>query len=269
MSPSRQDPPVVEGVDVHPQAIVDPSAQLDAGVVIGPWSLVGPGVRIGPGTIVGPGVLIEGNTTIGAGCVVHKGAVLGTAPQDLKYAGEETELVIGERTVVREYATLNRGTAASGRTSVGDDCLLMAYSHVAHDCRIGNHVILSNAVNMAGHVQIEDWAIIGGLTPIHQFVKIGAHAFVGGASRVSQDVVPYCRVAGSPAKLYGLNSVGLERRGFSAEVRGALKKAYRIVFQSDLVIRQGVARAAEEVEGLPEVTHFLDFIRNSERGIVF
>jgi UDP-N-acetylglucosamine acyltransferase len=145
----------------------------------------------------------------------------------------------------------------------------MAYTHVAHDCRLGDQVILSNAVNMAGHVEIDDWVIVGGLTPIHQFVRIGAHAFVGGGSRISQDVAPYCRVAGSPPKLYGLNSVGLERRGFSPEVRAALKKAYRIVFQSDLNVTQGVARAAEEVEGIPEVTHFLDFIRNSERGITF
>jgi UDP-N-acetylglucosamine acyltransferase len=269
MTAPRRDPQVIEGVDVHPQAILDSTAELEAGVVVGPWSLIGPGVRIGAGTVVGPDVFIERDTTLGAGCSVHKGAVLGTAPQDLKYAGEETRLVVGDRTVIREYATLNRGTNASGLTSVGNDCLLMAYTHVAHDCRLGDQVILSNAVNMAGHVEIDDWVIVGGLTPIHQFVRIGAHAFVGGGSRISQDVAPYCRVAGSPPKLYGLNSVGLERRGFSPEVRAALKKAYRIVFQSDLNVTQGVARAAEEVEGIPEVTHFLDFIRNSERGITF
>ncbi|MSR23122.1 MAG: acyl-ACP--UDP-N-acetylglucosamine O-acyltransferase [Gemmatimonadetes bacterium] len=254
-------------VQVHPQAIVDPGAELGDGVSIGPWTMIGPAVKIGRRTVVGPSVLIERNTTIGVDCEIHKGAVLGTPPQDLKFRGEDTRLVVGDRTVIREYATLNRGTSASGLTSVGDDCLLMAYTHVAHDCHLGSHVILSNAVNMAGHVEIQDWVIVGGLTPIHQFVRVGMHAFVGGASRISQDVPPFCRVAGSPAKLYGLNSVGLERRGFSAETRAALKKAYRVLFQSALNISQALERARKEVEPLPEVTLFLDFIRNSERGI--
>lgn len=267
MTSTGQNRPVLEEVDIHPTAIVDPGAELDRGVTIGPWTMIGPGVQIGAGTSVGPSALIERNTVVGAECVIHKGAVLGTAPQDLKYAGEETHLTVGDRTTIREYATLNRGTTASGITAVGHDCLLMAYTHVAHDCRIGDHVILSNAVNMAGHVEIEDWVIIGGLTPIHQFVRIGTHAFVGGASRVSQDVPPYCRVAGSPAKLYGLNSVGLERRGFTPEVRAALKRAYRIIFQSQLNVTQGLARASDEVEAVAEVTHLLEFIRNSERGI--
>lgn len=257
------------GSGIHPQAIVDPGAQLGAGVSVGPWTLIGPGVRIGAGTTVASSVLIESNTVIGEACEIHKGAVLGTSPQDLKFDGEETYLVIGDRTVVREYATLNRGTSAAGRTAVGDDCLLMAYTHVAHDCQLGNHVILSNAVNMAGHVEIEDWAIVGGLTPIHQFVRVGMHAFVGGGSRISQDVIPYCRVAGSPPKLYGLNSVGLERRGFSQEARSRLKQAYRILFQSNLNISQGIARAREEVEATPEVDHFLGFIETSGRGVTF
>ncbi len=153
------------------------------------------------------------------------------------------------------------------RTVVGDDCLLMAYAHVAHDCQIGNNVVIANAVNMGGHVLIEDWAIMGGLTAIHQFVRIGAHAFVGGASRTSQDVPPYTKAAGSPIKLYGLNSVGLDRRGFSLEVRQALKKAYRTVFQSNLPLTQGLERAEEEAEDFPEVRHFLSFIRSSERGV--
>ena len=255
--------------EIHSQAIVDPGAELATGVTIGPWTRIGPGVRIGAGTMVGGCVLIERNTTVGENCAIHQGAVLGTPPQDLKFGGEDTQLVVGDRTVIREYATLNRGTSASGLTRVGDDCLLMAYTHVAHDCRLGDHVILSNSVNMAGHVELDDWVIIGGLTPIHQFVKVGAHAFVGGGSRISQDVAPYCRVAGSPPKLYGLNSVGLERRGFSAEARAALKQAYRVVFQSNLNVSQGLARAREEVESTPEVERFLDFIQNSERGITF
>ncbi len=256
-------------VRVHPEALVDPAAELEPGVTVGPWSIIGPGVVVGKGTTIGPGVLVERNTRIGRDCELHKGAVLGTDPQDLKFGGEDTHLQVGDRTTIREYATLNRGTAASGITEVGDDCLLMAYTHVAHDCRLGNHVVLSNAVNMAGHVEIEDWVIVGGLTPIHQFVKVGAHAFVGGGSRISKDVVPYCRVAGSPPKIYGLNTLGLERRGFSAATRTELKKAYRILFQSHLNVSQALARAREEVEPLPEVVHFLDFIEMSERGVTF
>ena len=254
-------------VRVHPTALVDADAELGAGVVVGPYSIIGPGVRLGAGTEIGPHVLIERNTTLGEDCRISKGAVLGTDPQDLKFRGEETFLEVGDRTVIREFATLNRGTSASGRTSVGSDCLLMAYTHVAHDCELGHHVILSNSVNMAGHVVIEDWVIVGGVTPIHQFVRIGAHAFVGGGSRMSQDVPPYCRAAGNPPKLYGLNSVGLERRGFGAEVRRALKHAYRAVFMSGLNVSHGVAKARADVEQLPEVQHFLSFIEDSQRGV--
>jgi UDP-N-acetylglucosamine acyltransferase len=224
-------------------------------------------VTVGDRTDIGPNALLERNTTVGVECQIHKGAVLGTDPQDLKFQGEDTRLEVGDRAIIREYATLNRGTAASGVTKLGDNCLLMAYSHVAHDCRIGNHVILSNAVNMAGPVEIQDHAIVGGLTAIHQFVRIGAHAFIGGASRISQDVAPYCRVAGSPAKLYGLNSVGLDRRGFPPETRAALKQAYKIVFLSSLNVSQGLARAREELDPVLEVGYFLDFIANSERGV--
>ena len=252
---------------VHPTALVDEGAKLGRGVTVGPYSIIGPDVTIGAGTTIGPHVLIERDTVVGSVCQISKGAVLGTDPQDLKFQGERTTLHVGDRTVIREYATLNRGTAASGRTSVGSDCLLMAYVHIAHDCEIGNHVVLANAVNMAGHVVIEDWAIVGGLSPIHQFVRIGAHAFVGGASRIAQDVPPYVRVAGSPPKLYGLNSVGLDRRGLSEEVRKGRKAAYRILFQSGLNVTQGMARAEAEVEQLPEVRHLITFIRKSQRGI--
>lgn len=257
-------------IKVHGTAIVDSGAVLEPGVEIGPFAVVGPGVRLGANTRVGPRVLIERNTVVGAGCQVANGAVLGTDPQDMKYEGEETFLEIGDRTVVREFATLNRGTAASGRTLVGSDCLLMAYCHVAHDCELGNHVVLSNATNMAGHVAIGDWAIVSGLVAVHQFVKIGAHAFVGGGSRVPQDVPPYCRVVGNPSpKLVGLNTVGMERRGVSPEVRRRLKATYRLLFRSDLNLGQAV-RAAEADEELacPEVGYLLDFVRNSERGVV-
>lgn len=265
------DPVVGTGQDaetrVHSTAIVDPDAELGKGVIIGPWSMVGPQVKIGDGTEIRSHVLIEKNTTVGADCVIHQGAVLGTDPQDLKFRGEETFLEVGDRTTIREYATLNRGTAELVKTSVGHDCFIMAYAHVAHDCQIGNNVVLSNAVNMAGHVFIEDWAIVGGLTAIHQFVRIGAHAFVGGASRASQDVPPYIKAAGSPMKLYGLNSVGLDRRGFSPEVRQALKRAYRIIFQANLPLSKSLDQAEAECEELPEVRHLISFIRSSERGV--
>jgi UDP-N-acetylglucosamine acyltransferase len=252
---------------IHPTSLVDPAAEVGAGVVVGPWTIIGGTVSIGDGTVVGPHVLIEKDTTVGKDCKISQGAVLGTDPQDLKYHGEDTRLTVGDRCVIREYATLNRGTAASGETTVGDDCLLMAYSHIAHDCHIGNNVVIANAVNMAGHVTIEDWAIVGGLTAIHQFVRIGAHAFLGGASRCAQDVPPFCRGAGSPMKLYGLNSIGLERRGVADEIRRELKKAYRILFQSSLNMTQALARAHEELRIFPEIEYFLSFIEASERGI--
>jgi UDP-N-acetylglucosamine acyltransferase len=253
--------------EVHPTAIVHPDAMLGEGVTVGPWALIGPRVYVGDGTEIGPRALVERDTRIGEDCRIANGAVLGSDPQDLKFKGEQTTLQIGDRTVVREYATLNRGTSASGRTVVGSDCLLMAYTHVAHDCEIGNHVVLANAVNMAGHVLIEDWAIVGGLTPIHQFVRIGAHAFIGGGSRIPQDIPPYCRAAGNPPRLYGLNAVGLERRGFSEDVRKALKQAYRILFQSNETLSKALNRVEEEVAALPQVLHLVEFVRGSERGV--
>ena len=252
---------------IHPTAIVDPGAELGEGVRVGPYAMVGPNVKIGPGTVLGPHAYIEKDTRVGRDCFIAKGAVLGTDPQDLKFKGEHSTLRIGDRTRIREFATVNRGTAASGCTVVGSDCLLMAYTHIAHDCVIGNHVILSNSVNMAGHVSIEDWVIVGGVTPIHQFVRIGAHAFIGGGSRVPQDIPPYCRAAGNPPKLYGLNTVGLERRGLSEETRRALKQAYRMLFKSDVALSKAVDRAEAEVPGVPEVRHLLAFIRASERGV--
>ena len=253
--------------EIHPTALIDPSAELSPGVVVGPYSIVGPNVRLGARTRVGSHVLIERDTQVGEECTIHQGVVLGSDPQDLKYMGEPTLLVIGDRTVIREYATLNRGTIASGITRVGSDCMLMAYTHVAHDCHLGNHVILSNAVNMAGHVSIGDWAIVGGLTPIHQFVRIGAHAFVGGATRVAKDVPPYVKAAGSPMELYGLNSVGLQRRGFPEEVRRELKRAYRLFFASNHNVKQALERAREELRAIPEVDVFLEFFANTERGV--
>lgn len=253
---------------VHPTALVDERAELGQGVTVGPWAIVGPRVEVGDGTEIGPRVLIERNTTLGEDCRISNGAVLGTDPQDLKYLGEDTVLEVGPRAIIREFATLNRGTAALGRTTVGSDCLVMAYGHVAHDCTLGNHVILANSVAMGGHVVIEDWVNVSGLSGIHQFVRIGAHAFIGGATRITQDVPPYCCAVGNPAGLLGLNAVGLERRGLSPEVRAALKRAYRTLFRSKLNLSQAMARVEQEVPPLPEVLHLLAFIRASERGIV-
>jgi UDP-N-acetylglucosamine acyltransferase len=252
---------------VHPAAHIHDDATLGPDVAVGPGAVVGPGVVVGARTTIGSNALIERDTILGEDCVIAHGAVLGTDPQDLKFGGEETQLVVGARTVIREYATLNRGTSASGRTSVGSDCLIMAYTHVAHDCQIGDRVVLANAVNMGGHVTIGDWAIVGGMTPIHQFVRIGTHAFVGGASRVHKDVPPYVRAAGNPMEMSGLNGVGLRRRGFGPEVRRELKRAYRLIYGSPLNLTQALARAREELEPLPEVQTFLDFFEGSERGV--
>lgn len=252
---------------VHPTAIVDPGAELADGVLVGAYAIIGPNVTIGPNTIMGPHAYIERDTRIGRDCFVAKGASLGTDPQDLKYEGEETVLIVGDDTTIREYATLNRGTRATGATEVGTGCLLMAYSHIAHDCRIGDHVIIANSVQMGGHVVIEDWATVGGLTAIHQFVRIGTHAFVGGGSRVPKDIAPYTRAAGNPCKTYGLNTVGLERRGFSDDVRARLKSAYRQIFGSELNVSQAVAELRAEGPVCEEVAKLLSFVEASERGI--
>jgi UDP-N-acetylglucosamine acyltransferase len=254
---------------IHPTAIVDPGAELGEGVRIGPRAIIGPRVRIGDGTEVGPGVLVEQNTEIGEACRLFQGAVLGTDPQDLKFGGEETWLRVGDRTQIREYATLNRGTSASGETRVGSDCLLMAYVHVAHDCVLGDRILISNATQLAGHVMIDDWAILSGLVAVHQFVRIGRHAFIGGLSRIAQDVAPFCRVSGNPPKIYGLNTVGLERRGFTSESRMALKRAYRTLFQSELNLSQALVRVREEMPMEGEVGEFIEFIESSERGVTF
>ncbi len=252
---------------IHPTAIIDPSAAVPESATIGPYSVLGPDVVLGERVIVDSHVLIERDTTIGDDSRICKGAVLGTDPQDLKYAGEPTILEVGSRTTIREYATLNRGTIDEGTTRVGDDCLIMAYAHVSHDSRVGNHVILANSVNMGGHVIIEDWAIVGGVTAIHQFVRIGSHSFVGGGSRLPQDVAPYVMVAGSPCAAYGLNIVGLRRRGFKRDTIRQIKEAYRLLFQSDLNVSQALEEMEKRADLAPEVEHMIAFIRSSERGI--
>lgn len=257
---------VLEQAGRHTTAIIDRSATIDESATIGPFSVIGPDVEIGARARIGPHVIIERDTRVGDDCRVWPGAVLGTDPQDLKYVGERTWLEIGPRTRIREYATVNRGTAATGRTVIGGDCLLMAYSHVAHDCRVGDHVVLANAVNLAGHVHIGEWATIGGVSGVHQFVRIGRHSMVGGASRVLQDVAPYTLVAGNPCTAYGLNRVGLRRRQFPDETLAALKAAFRRLFQSGTP----TGRAAEALrDGSPhaEVRELARFVLDSSRGI--
>ncbi len=252
----------------HPAAIVSSEAEIDEGVSIGPFAVIEEGTRIGEGTKIGPHALIAKGTTLGRNCQIHCGAVIGTAPQDLKFSGEETTLEVGDRTVIREFATLNRGTANRLKTVVGSDCLIMAYAHVAHDCVIGDHVIMANCASLAGHVVIESYAILGGLVAVHQWVKIGQHSFIGGGYRIPKDVPPFVRAAGEPLKPLGLNSIGLRRRGFTPETMSILKKAYRILFRSELNTTQALERIREEVEPIPEIRMLVEFIESSERGII-
>jgi len=252
---------------IHRTAIVHESAEVGEGVEIGAYAVIGPNVHVGDGTQVGAHVVIERDTMLGRECRIHSGACIGGDAQDLKYASEPVVLTIGDRTVIREFATLNRGTTATGRTVIGSDCLIMAYAHVAHDCVLGDHVILSNSVNMGGHVELGDWVIIGGVTAIHQFVRVGAHAFCGGSSAVRKDVPPFVKAAGDPLRLLGLNTVGLQRRGFSEEDRVALRKAYRALFQAKLNLSDALAQARTTLDANPFVEQMLQFIESSERGV--
>ncbi len=255
-------------VNIHPTAIVHDGAHLGQDVEIGPHSIIGPEVTIGDGVRIANAVVIQKNTRIGRGCRIFTGAVLGTEPQDLKYRGEKTWLEIGENTTIREYATLNLGTAESGRTVIGSNALIMTYAHVAHDCVIGDHVILANAVNIAGHVEIHDHAYIGGVVPIHQFCKIGRHAMVGGGFRVTQDVCPYMRVAGYPLRVIGVNTIGLERKGISQEAIRILRRAHKILFRSKLNISQAVEKISAELPRIEEIESILRFIDESDRGLM-
>jgi UDP-N-acetylglucosamine acyltransferase len=257
-------------MSIDPSARIGPQAQIDSGVSIGPFTIVEDGAVIAQGTEINAHVLIGRGARIGRHCKIHHGAVVGHAPQDLKYSNEETTCEIGDRTVVREYATLHRGTGDGGRTIVGMDCFIMAYAHVAHDCIIGDSVILSNAAMLAGHCEVGEHVIIGGITPVHQFVHIGRHTMIGGGLRVPKDVPPYVLAGQEPLIFQGLNSVGLRRRGFSKEVLGALEKAYDLIYRSKLNVSQAVARIKDEVSiaDVPEVQHILSFIADSKRGII-
>ena len=253
---------------IHPTAVVDRHAELDSSVEVAPLAVIGPKVKIGPRTRIGPHAVIEGDTTIGADNVVFQFASLGAIPQDLKYGGEPTRLVIGDGNQIREFATVHIGTAAGGGvTRLGNRCLLMANSHVAHDVQLGDGCILANSTALAGHVVVEDRVIFGGLSAVHQFTRIGRLAFVSGGAMVTQDVPPYVTVQGDRAEVVGLNTVGLTRARFDEHAMTRVKGAYKVVFRSKMGLREAVAHVKAEYGGHPEIDHFVAFLEGSERGI--
>lgn len=254
---------------IHPTAILSPETILGKDVEIGPYSVTEGRVSIGDGCVIGPHVVIKGPTTIGSNCRIYQFASIGEIPQDLKFKGEETELVIGDGNVIREYVTINRGTqGGGGRTVIGKGNFLMSYVHIAHDCILGNYNILANVATLAGHITIENFAIIGALSAVHQFARIGSYAFVSGMTGVAQDIPPFVKAAGNRSKLYGLNTIGLKRHGFSDEAISALKKAYRVVFRSKLRMIEAIGQIESDPIGeVTEVQQFIDFLRTTKRGI--
>lgn len=256
------------GGGFHPTAVVHPGSKIGEGVTIGPYSIIGDHVTIGDGCAIGAHVLIEGHTTIGTDNAFHHGAVAGAPPQDLKYSGRPTFLEIGDGNTFREYVTIHRGSGKGGVTRIGSRCFIMSYAHVAHDCTIGDEVILANSVNLGGHVRIDDYANIGGVTPVHQFVSVGKYAFVGGGSRVEKDIPPFVKAAGSPTRVYGINSVGLERRGFSPAKRAMIKRMFNVLYRSDLNVSQAVERLknSRDLED-PERAILVAFLEAAQRGI--
>jgi len=253
---------------IHPSAIVSKRAEIAAGVEIGPYAIVGDGCVIADGCTIAPHAVLERNVHLAANVKVGVGSVLGGDPQDLKFKGEETTVEVGDGSVIREYATINRGTAQSMKTTVGKGCFIMSYVHLAHDCHVGDGVIISNATQLAGHVTVEEKAILSGVSAVHQFALIGRYSFIGGCSRVAKDVPPYVKAVGNPVKLYGLNTVGLQRNGFSEDVIRELKRAYRLFFKSELNVSQARERAESELKQIPEVVEFLRFFERSDRGVV-
>lgn len=270
----------VAPVLIHPTAVIDPAAELDSSVSVGAYAVIGAGVRVGAGTQIGPHCLVEGPTTIGCDNRIHGHSSLGGAPQDMKYRGEPTELHIGHRNTVREFCTFNRGTTQdAGVTRMGDDNWVMAYVHLAHDVQVGNRTILANNATLAGHVHIGDWVIVGGLTGVHQFCRIGAHAMTGFQSHVSQDVPPYMMVSGNPLGVHGFNIEGLRRRGFSRERIGRIKQMHRLLYRDGLTLERAKeaiaalkvstsAQGTADAEADADVDRLLDFLAAAGRGIV-
>jgi UDP-N-acetylglucosamine acyltransferase len=254
--------------NIHPTALVHPGAQIGDDVEIGPFAIVGDGCVIGDGCSIAARATLERNVRLGQRVKVGSGSILGGDPQDLKYKGEPTTVEVGDGTTIREYATINRGTTQSFKTTVGQNCFIMSYVHLAHDCHIGDGVIISNNTQLAGHITIEEKAILSGQIGVHQFVTIGRYSFIGGCSRVAKDVPPYVKAVGNPVKLYGLNVVGLERNGFPEDVRRELKRAYRLFFKSELNLSQARARAEAELHPYAEIREFLAFFERSDRGSV-
>lgn len=253
---------------IHSTALIDPSAEIADSAEIGPFAIVGEGCVVGEGCIVSSRASLERNVKLGSDVRIGVGSVIGGDPQDLKYRGEPTWVEIGDGTTIREYSTVNRGTTQSFKTTVGKNCFLMSYVHLAHDCHVGDGVIISNGTHLAGHVTIDEKAIVSGLVGFHQFATIGRYSFIGGCSRVAKDVPPYVKAVGNPIKLYGLNSVGLERNGFPEDVRRELKRAYRLFFKSELNLSQARERAVAELHPFPEIQEFLAFFDRSDRGSV-
>lgn len=254
-------------MDQHPTALISCKAEIGKNLKIGPYSIIEDGVVIGDDCTIDSCVSIKSGSRLGNNIRISHGAAIGGPPQDLKYAGEKTEVHVGDNAVIREFATLNRGTVAHGITQVGKNCMIMAYAHVAHDCIIGNNVILVNSAAMGGHVEINDWAIVGGNVGIHQFCHIGEHSMIGGNFKIAQDVLPFTLVAGFPAKCMGLNLVGLRRRGFSPETIDTLKRLFRLLMSRKLNTTQALKRIDEEIEKIPEVLRVLAAIERSTRGV--
>lgn len=253
---------------IHPTAIVEAGAELGPGVEVGPYALIGEHVRIGARTRIGPHSVVSGRTTLGEDNVVFHHASLGAAPQDLKFHGEPSELVVGDRNQIREFTTLHLGTEKGGMvTRIGDDNMLMNYTHVAHDCTLGSRNVLANGVQLGGHVTLGEWVVVGALSGIHQFVRLGESVMIGAGSMVSQDVVPFCNATGDRAELRGLNALGLKRRGFSAESSAEIKGAYKALFQSGLKAADAIAQIRAEAPPCAEVERMLQFVASSERGI--
>ncbi len=252
----------------HSTAIVSSRAEIGKDVTIEPFAIIEDDVVIGDGCIIDSAVSVKSGARIGNNVKIYHGAAVSGPPQDLKFAGEKSELIVGDNTIIREFVTLNRGTKASGKTEIGKNCVFMAYSHAAHDCIIGNNVIVANSVQMGGHVEIGDWAIIGGGTMIHQFSLIGAHAMIGGGFRVTQDVLPYSMVAGYPLRCIGVNAIGLKRRGFSEETITTLKKLFRYLMSKKMNTSQALEEIEREIEKIPQVLNVLEFLEKSERGVI-
>lgn len=254
---------------IDPRAVIDAAAEIEEGVTIGPFTVIGPGVRIGKGTHIGPHVVINGPCTIGCDNRIYQFASIGEDPQDKKYAGEETRLEIGDRNKIREFVTLHRGTAQDeSLTSIGSDNLLMAYAHVAHDCHIGNNTIMANAASLGGHVHVDDWAILGGFSIVHQFCRIGQHCFTAMGSAISKDVPPYVMVGGNPAKPHGINSEGLKRRQFSSQQIATIKRAYRMLYTAGLPLSEARNQIVEAAAQSDELRVMAEFLEASERSIV-